>query len=61
MEELVLRLVLQNIFFYEVLEVKMAGGCELEGYADDLSLLAADLGIESLKSKVAVVIRRIDR
>lgn len=52
--------VLWNIVYDEVVGVEMPGGCALIAYEEDLALVAADLGIESLKSKVEVAIRMID-
>lgn len=57
---LILGPALWDIFYDEVLGAEMSGGFELVVYADDLSLVAADLGIESLKSKLEVAIRRIE-
>lgn len=57
----VLGTVLWNIFYDEVLGVKMPGKCELVAYADDLGLVAANQQIKSLKSKLEMIIRRIDR
>lgn len=39
--------------------MEIRGECQLVLYADDFALVAADLRIESLKSKVKVTIKRI--
>lgn len=41
-------------FCNDVLGVQMPGRCEMAAYADDFSLVTADLEMESLKSKVKV-------
>lgn len=49
------------IFYDDVLEVELPGGCELVAYAHDLALVVEDRKTEPLQRKVKVVVEMIDR